>query len=269
MSISKTDFASHGNRVIPCLNPDGSSILSSSTITVNDAAQPNNGFPIIPASLASPASFATLPYAFMGSTTPNIQLCYRDSAGNEFAIPLSFSTQPAAAAFALSPRQPMTMSLLTPYPQLGQRLFMNFASTPNTANNNKLLSSTFTSSTVFFTPFAPLPNPFVPAPLYNGSFDASAMLRFSSSSSSSFTDIYREGRCAAMMHLGSNDDKTQLRNALHGVYGPPSTTSSSNNNNNNVFVPYTIGNYDPINTGVYITCYQLASCQVSDSGSPF
>lgn len=202
VSTRQSDLTRHGKNVIPCLNPDGSSILSSKTITVNDTAQPDNGFPIIISSFAEAGKAvgsAQLPYAYMMSTTQNIQLCYRDSAGNEFAVPLSFSTQPSVAAFALTPRQPMAMTLLTPYPQLGQRLLMNFTATPYmthsstssiSSSTSNIESSPFVSAPVFLTPFAPLPNPFVPAPLYNGSFDVAGMLRYSSSSSS-FTNMYR------------------------------------------------------------------------------
>ncbi|CBZ24366.1 conserved hypothetical protein [Leishmania mexicana MHOM/GT/2001/U1103] len=220
----------------PCRHSSGSLTASSETVTVGDAVQPADGIPL--SGVVAGQTIYMMPPAFFRTDTRDVRLCYTDAAGNQFAVPLSFVGDPGKSLFPLQARQPTSTIFPQRYIQVGQRLFMNFTSASS-------------SVTPPLHPYAALPKPYTPGPAFNGTFDGATLLAVSSSTA------YIDGRCAAALRAG-----TLATTSLLGVYGSAAQSGD-------IYVPYTIGNYDPTVAQHYIVCYHLATCGVVDSGDPF
>ncbi|KPA75959.1 hypothetical protein ABB37_08115 [Leptomonas pyrrhocoris] len=221
---------------LPCLEPNRSIVTASPTITVGDAVQPPTGFVL--ANVSTGQTTYAVSDVFLRMGTTSVRLCYTDAAGNEFAIPMDYANRPGQSSVVVQGRQPGSLRLDQRYLQVGQRLLLNFSSA----------GSTVTPPLV---PYGTLPSPYTPGPAFNGTFDGATMLPISNSAA------YVDGRCAAALRSG-----TLVPTDFLGVYGPTQAGGSTN------IVPYTVGSYDPTVPQYYITCYQLATCGVVDSGDP-
>ncbi|CAG9570030.1 conserved hypothetical protein [Leishmania major strain Friedlin] len=221
---------------LPCRHSNGSLTVSSETVTVGDAVQPAYGI-LLSDVVAGQTTYMMSP-AFFRTGTRDVRLCYTDAAGNQFAVPLDFVGDPGKSLFPVQARQPSSAAFSQRHIQVGQRLFMNFTSASS-------------SVTPPLHPYAALPQLYTPGPAFNGTFDGATLLAVSSSTA------YIDGRCAAALRAG-----TLATTSFLGVYGSAAQSGES-------YVPYTIGNYDPTVAQHYITCYQLATCGVVDSGDPF
>ncbi|PBJ68478.1 hypothetical protein BCY84_21455 [Trypanosoma cruzi cruzi] len=170
-----------------CLYADGSQTVSG-TITVGDAAQVIGGTPVTTAG----ATFV-LPPALLGTGTVSFRLCFKDSANNQFAVPID-ATDLTVSEFDVAPHL-IASVLLQHSIAAGQRVFITFAANPQVG---------------VLTPYAAFPPvPFSPGPVYDGNFDAATAIRFSS------PFAYREGRCFV------------ANPTLNGVYGNSTQTLGS------------------------------------------
>ncbi|KAG5510285.1 hypothetical protein JKF63_07613 [Porcisia hertigi] len=222
---------------LPCLVSGGALTASSATVTVGDAPQPTYG--VVLSDVTPEQTFYPMAAALFRTGTSAVRLCYTDAAGNQFAVPLNYASDPGKSFFAIQPRQPSTVDFPHARVQVGQRLFMKFS--PASAEVRPLL-----------VPYAPLPSPYMPGPAFNGTFDGATLLAVSSASA------YTDGRCAAALR-----DGTLAATSFLGVYGPPTREGG------NGPAPYTVGNFDPTEAQLYIACYHLAKCSAADSGDPF
>ncbi|KAK7198441.1 hypothetical protein NESM_000804200 [Novymonas esmeraldas] len=220
---------------LPCITSSGSPTTSSDTVTVGDAQQPADGVALTGVTTGQ-TTYAMAPIFFRSGTTA-VRMCYTDAAGNQFAVPMTYASTPAQSLFAIQARQPTSVRLPQQIAQVGQRLFLNFTAASATV-------------TPLLHPYAPLPSPYTPGPAFNGTFDGATLLAISSAVA------YTDGRCDVALRAG-----TLTRASILGVYGAPAQSGGT-------YVPYTIGNYDPTVAQYYITCYQLATCGVVDSGAP-
>ncbi|KAG5484184.1 hypothetical protein CUR178_07338 [Leishmania enriettii] len=223
----------HG--ALPCLVSDGSLTTSLATVTVDDAVQPPYGIAL--SDVTAGQTTYGMPPVFLRTGTKSVRLCYSDAVGNQFAVPLNYTGIPDKSLFVVQARQPSTAALSHDHVQVGQRVFMNFTSA---------------SPSVMppLHPFAALPSPYTPGPVFNGTFDAVTLLPLPSSAA------YTDGRCDIALRTGILSPDSFL-----GVYGSPAQIGGD-------YAPYTIGNYDPTVAQHYIVCYQLATCGVVDSGQP-
>ncbi|EKF26955.1 hypothetical protein MOQ_009334, partial [Trypanosoma cruzi marinkellei] len=171
-----------------CLYADGSQTVSG-TITVGDAVQTIGGTPVTTA-----GAVFVLPPALLGTGTVSFRLCFKDSANNQFAVPLD-ATDLTLSEFNVAPHL-IASVLLQHSIAAGQRVLMTFfAANPQEGG---------------LTPYAAFPPvPFSPGPVYDGNFDAATAIHFSS------PFAYREGRCFA------------ANPTLNGVYGSSTQTLGS------------------------------------------
>lgn len=194
------------------------------TVTLGDTTQTSSGV----SPTVTGGTTYSLPYALLLSGTTGMRLCYTDAVGNQFAVPLQYSTLPTASSTAVEASQPSqftSQEVLT----VGQQFYLNYTSR--------------TGSSIALTRYAALPSPFAYAPEFDGTFDGSALLATTTGT------VYRDGRCIAAMK--ASDETNPL--GLLGVYGP--TTAA-----------YTITAFAPTTAQSYITCYRLANCLVADIG---
>lgn len=210
----------------PCLLPSHVAVEPSTTITVGDAAQAASGISPTPQG----ATTFEIPYALLREGTSSVRLCYIDSSGKQFAIPLKYEKLPAISSMKVEAAQPSNLEVQQKI-TVGQRFIVNFTSSADGA--------------IELTPYAPFPNPFEFAPPFNGTFDGSALVPFSVGT------VYSDGRCIAMAKEAGASNDNPLN--LLGVYGVHPAL-------------YTTTGFAPTIAERYITCYRLAECLVADVG---
>ncbi|RNF02103.1 hemagluttinin family protein [Trypanosoma rangeli] len=206
-----------------CIYANGTQTVSSD-IMVGDAAQKIAGTPV---TKAGPTF--VLPAALLGAGSTTFRLCYKDTQGNQFAVPLD-ATDRARSKFTVAPR--LIASVRTQDSKTaGQRVVVTFTAAEASGSGG-------------LKPFDRLPpSPFSPGPEYDGSFDAATALHLSASVA------YREGRCFAVAPTtyGVYGNSTQVLGSFDPVQGGTHLACyrSAGCSVEDVGPPFPVGGYNP------------------------